>query len=94
MKNITKMEKTFSFNCSCGCSNIRISIDNDLDNMVLIEHYVSSFYSRQNSISQNIKDRLRMIWCGITGKDYSLYDIVLDEEDLIRFKEFCKSLEL
>jgi hypothetical protein len=58
----------------------------DENDALYISHYVSSFYAGQKPI---LKDRIRMALCALSGKEFRLYDVVLQDEYLEKFKEFC-----
>jgi len=78
------MKKQILVPCDCGCSIL--SIDTDEDNYVIISHFYTSWYEKQNTIRDEIITRLKMIWFILIGKRYSLYDIVLEKEHFIELK--------
>ena len=90
-------DKTFTFRCGClgACSFLSFTKwEEDGFESFTIEHYTSTFYAEQNPIWSNIKERLKLIWCAITGKKFYFYDLVVNKEDIESFKEFVnKPLE-
>ena len=85
-----KKEETFLLDCDCGCSFLRFVYDEEWG--MLLDHFVMSFYSKQQNIGDRIRNALKMIWCAITGKEFHLYEIVIDPKDLERFKKFVANL--
>ena len=83
-------DKKFLIECTCGCSVLSIAkwSDGVFPDEYIISLYSSTFYEKQNPIWYNIKDRLKHIWCAITGKEYYFYDIVVDMDRLEEFKKF------
>lgn len=70
-----------SVRCNCGCVVINVMKDSDYDGqrsfVYYLSAYESSFYSRQSKIKQYFK----RLWSAIIGKDYFLYEVVLDEDE-------------
>jgi hypothetical protein len=81
--------------CSCGHAILRISKwEEDGANTYIIELFSATFHEKYNPIWYNIKERLKLIWCGITGKQYSFYDLYVDKDQLDKFVDFVnKPLE-
>lgn len=86
------MERKITVNCGCTCSKLDFVYDNGdgLDELI-ISHYYASFYNHQQPIWTTIKNRLKMIWCGITGKDYEFYELVFYGEQVKKVKEDLKN---
>lgn len=72
--------------CDCGCATLQIS---KFEDDISIECKESFFYSKQNGIFRTIKERLKMIWCIITGKEYRLWDITISPG---KAKELARSI--
>jgi hypothetical protein len=86
-------DKTFTLDCMCGCSKLRASywdFPNTKD--LILTHYTLSFGEKQRVISTDIKETFKMIWCAITGKRYSFYELVITQEQLAEFKKFVEEL--
>jgi hypothetical protein len=85
-------KKEYLFTCDCGCGIIKYTLwHEDNDEMIFIEHYVSSFYTRQNFLFGELWQRIKLAWMMLRGKEFSLYDIVIsNKEDVERFKKFLK----
>jgi hypothetical protein len=83
--------KIFVIGCGCGCSKIEITKypdDDDDDFIGIINYYGSTFYAKQSVIKDRIIERIKMLWFIFRGKDYLLYDLVFNQEEWKRFKEF------
>lgn len=72
--------------CDCGCATLQIS---RFEDDVTIDCKESFFYSKQDGIFKTIKERIKMIWCIITGKEYRLWDITLSPG---KAKELARSI--
>lgn len=87
-----KKMRGFLVECDCFCSILRFQEDED---GVYIDHYISSWYAKQNNIIDVLKYKIKMIWYIIQGKDFHLYDIVLNNESGEEFKrgmiDFCNN---
>jgi hypothetical protein len=92
---MTIKDKSLNIPCSCGHAILRFSKwEEDEINTYIIELFSSTFYDKQQPIWDNIKERLKLIWCGITGKQYQFYDLYIDEDQVDEFVEFVnKPLE-
>lgn len=84
-------KKNIKIKCDCGCSILTIAHEKE-DNIVYIEHYYNSFYGKQTGILTILKERLSMIWFIIRGKEFFLYDIIIQGDDIKEFKEYLKDL--
>lgn len=81
-----QVKETIFCECDCGCATLQIS---KFDDNICIECKESFFYSKQNGIFKTIKERLKMIWCIITGKEYRLWDITISPG---KAKELARSI--
>lgn len=81
------MEQEKIFECSCGCTIIRVYKYEDSETMKTftygISAYESSFGARQSKLLQY----LSRLWSAVRGKDYHLYEVLLTEE---KFKELAE----
>jgi hypothetical protein len=92
--------KEISIECECGCGITTLKFEKDnWEGIPILEisNFQNSFYAEQQPIRKAIANRLRMIWCGITGKQYHLYDIILTGEKVEEFmnelREFVSDSE-
>jgi len=46
----------------------------------------------QNNGKMSLKEKLKRIWFIIRGREYCYFDILIDEEELQKFKEFVTRL--
>lgn len=85
------MEKELNIECGCGCSILKLALDDwDGTEILSVGHYYASFYNHQQPIWTAIKNRFRMIWCGITGKDYNFYELVFSGDEVKKVREDLK----
>jgi hypothetical protein len=91
------MKKDIFVECSCGCSIITIAesdVFGDGQNTIFISHYGNSFGDKQTGLWDIIKRRFKLVWCGLTGKEYFLWEIVLDKESQVKdFKDAVAALD-
>ena len=89
-------KKRIAVPCDCGCNIVTFNRwpkqeygKNSIDpETIIISNYWLGFYANQNSVLSILKGRLKAIWYVIRGKEYELYDIVIDnEEDIQKFKK-------
>ncbi len=88
MKDITKV---FILDCDCHCGNgVKVIVDKYLDQSeIYISFYSSNFYNRQRSIFSQIMERFKLCFKVLSGGDYYLHDIVLqDKKRVDEFKQF------
>jgi len=69
--------------CDCGCVILKIEKDVDEKILYFVSAYESSFYSSQ----EKVKSYFKRLWNAITGKEFFLYELVLDEDDFHKFSE-------
>lgn len=104
MKKNEEKVNNIKTECSCGCCTLKIEeIENYTDDEIQIlqlpkskkydyslQILINTFYSKQRGIIKIIKDRIKLIWYILLGKDYLLNDIILTKEQA---EEFNKSLQ-
>lgn len=83
------MSNRIQFPCDCGCGILEFDKFDGEEDVLYITHYIASFYAGQKPV---LKDRIRMALCALAGKEFRLYDIVLQGEHLEKFREFCGEL--
>lgn len=90
--------------CSCGCcilkiEEIEVYTDDEIQILQLpkskkydysLQILINTFYSKQRGILRTIKERIKLIWYILLGKDYLLNDIILSKDQA---DEFNKSLQ-
>ena len=89
-------ENSFDIGCACGCSLMRISQYEDKEGFeeVYIEQFIPNFYALQKPGWNKFKNALKMIWCIIRGKEYTLFDIVItDKKSIVALKKYVAQLE-
>ena len=77
-------ENTFFISCNCGCGNALEC--KTIDDIVYVSFLSGDFYIRQG-VFNNIRERFKMLF----GK-HLLKDIIVDEKDLINFRDFLLSV--
>jgi len=96
------MDKTkILLDCVCGCSFLaadyvfteeeRKDTTDPENEWIYIEHYVASFYTKQG-VWDNLKSRLKMAWCAITGKEHRLYEVVLTRSQVKQLRDMLDGL--
>lgn len=73
--------------CSCGGCGIIELIDYD-DGLYGIIYYGSAFYERQTKVFEVIWNRIKFAFSILAGKEYRLFDTVIDYENYQKLKEF------
>ena len=63
--------------CECGCSVLELELDGD---KVFISHYCKSWNNKQYGYVKKILYRLKMCWLFLIGKEYLLYEVVMDKK--------------
>ena len=87
---------TFQIMCDCGCGGmIRFDFHTDEDNDHYIEvgYWHSAFYFMQERIWQNAWKRIKLAWMMIRGKQYHLYDVIVNDKELADFKDWASKLQ-
>ena len=84
-------EYKFFLPCDCGCSIVGF-YKGEEDEMFVMQ-YSASFYAKQPKAFQRIKNVFKFLMCLMKGKDYDFYDMVISQEDFLRFKEFINTIK-
>jgi hypothetical protein len=91
-----KENKTFYLGCECHSHGLVFEYydwgDKDADEDIFISHVVYSFYANQQPTRTYIKRMFKMIWCAISGKEYSYFDIDITKDKLEEFKKWVAEL--
>ena len=87
MKGTMDKEKRHFLPCRCGCGTLEFLRDTgEVEDTLYISFYPLGFYAHQAPL----RKRLKAIWRLLIGKEYRLFDIVVDYED---FEEVVENLE-
>lgn len=83
-------EKTLIVPCECGsCGLIKFSgFDYDDSKDVMLEYFGSTFYEKQDGIFRTLIHRIKFAWSIMTGKEYSLYDVLISKEYAKKLYQF------
>jgi len=75
--------------CDCGCGVLELQEDGLEDYWFLtVNYYPLGFYVKQDGIFKTIKNRLILAAKILMGKEFSLFEITICNEDSIRkFKD-------
>lgn len=87
-----KKKNEFFIQCNCGCHNGLIFTWEDDVESLWINVVESKWYSEQQGVLKRIKEKLRRLWFVLRGKEYSLFEMVVEDNKLEEFKEFVASL--
>ena len=86
------MDNKILLECDCGCSILSIEKVFEDDDYISISHFYSSFYTHQSSCLDLLKRKIKLIWSVIWNKDFCFYEVVLQKEDLKKFKEIVSKI--
>jgi hypothetical protein len=75
----------FTLTCDCGCTKLAFEQD-EVDN----DFYILSYTSYHKGMS--LWERIKFSFNIIRGKDYLLYDMVLQSKDVYNFKNWVLNL--
>ena len=84
------MEDKFIVDCSCGCSKLEFK---ELHGDHYLSAYYATFYSKQDGIWSRFKERVKMLWFILLGKDFHLYEMVIYKDQWQQFKKFIQETE-
>jgi hypothetical protein len=80
----------FVYECSCGCTELRFEQWKD-DGLAFISLMVPAQHGGHYT---SLKTTIKIIWNLIRGKQYCLYDIVIEDNDTLRrFKKFVADMK-
>jgi hypothetical protein len=89
-----KMKKQINLKCSCGCK--MLSIEKNKYGEMFFEIYSNDFYTKQEGIFSKLKQKLKLMYIVLLGKEHSLLDIYIEKEqseeviaELKKFVEEC-----
>lgn len=77
-------------NCSCGCSTLEISqwYDDDKPQEIFISHKLKSFDAYYYPGWNRFKEKAKLIWAIIRGKEYYFYELdLMKKEEIKAFKD-------
>jgi hypothetical protein len=87
---------TINLSCACKCSKLEISQyfeDNKPQEVTFIQ-YVSTHNMYYRHIWPNIKNKFKLIWYILSGQQYCVFDLVLqNKEEIKAFKEAVAKLD-
>ena len=84
MKNKNRID----IECDDGCGMLRLERD-DWDELpiVYLQYYVPAFYAKQDGILRTIWNRIKLIWHIAIGKEYLLYEVLVEGNDVPEFED-------
>lgn len=86
------MENEYVTFCDCGCGNgVVLKFDKE-DNELYMQLVSDIFYTMQNKDKMSFREKMKRILCIIRGKEYCYFDILMDKNELHKFKEFVARL--
>lgn len=67
---------------------------NEEEQILYLSHAIPSFSAMQRPFREHLRRAFQMIWAGISGKEYSFFDIVIYSKDgkLEEFKKWVADL--
>ena len=93
MKNPAQMNKIL-LECGCGCGFLQLGQFTFTDDELYLDYNIRAFDAYQNGAWDRFKRALSIIWTILRGKEYTLYEIVLDTKSEVRaFKNFVANID-
>lgn len=89
---IKMMKNEYVAFCKCGCMDGVVLKADNTDNELSLQLVSDYFYLMQSKGKISLREKLKRIWFIIRGKEYCYFDILIDNEELQRFKEFVAGL--
>lgn len=91
---VLKNETELAAFCSCGCGEgLHLEVIKDDDGKTAyLSLLTNRFYSEQENAFSRFKEKLKRIWYIICNKEYSYFEIVMNESDIQNFKEFVEKI--
>ena len=88
------MKKKLIIECDCGCEAIVLTKSKYKDGSV--DYWISimydGFYTKQTTLWDRFKDRVKNIWFLLRKGEYSLCDIVINPEQMAKLKEVINEM--
>ncbi|GIU69753.1 MAG: hypothetical protein KatS3mg002_0989 [Candidatus Woesearchaeota archaeon] len=81
-------KNTILLSCSCGCSLLKLERDTSVK-LYYLSHYLDSSYQQKNFYSL-LKNKIKLIWLILSGKEYVFWDMIFTKEDLKKLYSFLK----
>ena len=88
-------DKELLLRCTCkSCGILAFDYDaQDKDYEFMYLTYYSNAWDGRGNHWYKIFESLKMIWFILTGKEYRMFDIILDKESIEELKDFMMGLE-
>lgn len=88
------MKEVINFECACvgSCGIVRITrfVEEGYPNEYFFVYYAPVYDIKYDGIFRTIWNRIKAAFHNLIGREYSLYEVVLLEEDWKKFKEEIK----
>jgi len=79
--------------CGCGCGFLQLGQFDDGEELYL-DYNIPAFNAYQNGMWDRFKRASSIIWTILRGKEYTLFEIVLDtKSDVHAFKNFVSQID-
>jgi hypothetical protein len=72
----------FYVSCLCGCGLLKFDYDEDIG--LDLSYNIPAFYAFQEIPWNRFKRIVKMVWYIIRGKEFYLYDILLENKERVR----------
>jgi hypothetical protein len=80
----------FTLKCTDQCGLVVMTVDPDFGTYAYTSYYRPEFY--RSSIFYTMWRRLKSAWFMLCGKDFALYDLILDKQQFEDYKKFINSI--
>lgn len=83
-----KRIRHLTVNCECGCEQAIsfVRYEEKIDGKPVYDYYINFsvglFYERQRGIFKIIKNRLKICWNILRGKEYRLFDVNINKAEI------------
>jgi hypothetical protein len=93
---ITEKVNQIEVKCGCGCSTLEITqwYENNVPESVWISHKIRSSTAYYYPGWNRFKEKIKLIWCILRGKEYYFYELDLNKkQQIIDFKNAVAKLD-
>jgi hypothetical protein len=83
----------FDSSCTCGCGGLEYDYWAD-EECLSFSVYQSTFYTKQGGAFKLIWHRIKLAWFALIGKEYRLYEGLLENKEIGELRDFLISLDI
>ncbi len=79
------------FYLECGCTCSMLVIEKDVD-YYFLNYMTAAFSEKQETMRERIWRRIKFAWSILTGGEFRLYDIMIEQDKMAEFKKFVADI--